>query len=286
MAETTNQLATWDITINEGHNDFGLDFHRVARLLNDWCKKWVFQREVGAGGTEHLQCRISLVKKKRYDEVISQVPLKGHWSRTCTTVHKGQNFNYVMKADSRVQGPWCDTDYEEPPPLTRQLRNFMQHSMRPWQTQVLGWCDEEDDRSIKMIYDTVGNSGKSIMAEYLEYHEKAFELPPMRVMEDIMQFVYSFKTQKVYLIDMPRAMKKDKLGEFYAGLECLKNGVCYDKRYCGKKRRMDRPQIIVFTNVLPEWSFMSADRWEVFEMLSDYSLGPMVIGDTGAPTSL
>jgi hypothetical protein len=29
---------------------------------------------------------------------------------------------------------------------------------------------------------------------------------------------------------------------------------------------MDRPQIIVFTNVLPDQAFMTPDRWEIWEM--------------------
>jgi len=271
MPMPTNQLHTWDITIFENHNDFGLDRHAVAEALKGWCKKWVFQLEETKTGRHHFQVRLSLINKKRLTEIMAQIPLKGNWSHTCTEVHKGQNFNYVMKAE-RLDGPWSDKDYAERTPMTRQLTDFMTLTLRPWQQQVLGWCREEDDRSIKMIYDTVGHSGKSMMAEYLEYEGLAFELPPMKLMEDIMQFVYGFNNQKVYLVDMPRAMKKDKLGDFYAGLECLKNGVCYDKRYSAKKRRFDRPQIIVFTNVLPEWSFMSRDRWEVYEMSPFYSL--------------
>lgn len=267
----------YDFTIHAGHNDFGLDVHQVARHLTEWCKKWVFQLEVcPSTGRDHFQGRVSLIKAKRVGELISQIPLKADWRITSTGVHKTNNFNYVMKADTRKpgdgSGPWKDTDYEEPPVLTRQLKTFMKHDLRPWQRQVLGWCKEEDDRSIKLIHDTVGFSGKSIFSEYLEYHNLAFEMPPLRLMEDIMQFVFSFSNKACYLVDMPRAMKKDKLGEFYAGLECLKNGVCYDKRYTGKKRRMDRPQIIVFTNTLPEWSLMSMDRWEAWEMQSDFSL--------------
>lgn len=267
-----NALHTWDMTVFEDHNEVGLDVNWLAGQLTEWCKKWVFQlEECPETGKKHLQVRISLIKKKRRSEVV-HLPFKGHWTPTCNNVHEGQTFNYVMKADTRVDGPWSDKDWETPPPLTRQLKSFMEQPFRPWQKQVENWCKETDDRSIKMIYDTQGNSGKSIMAEYLEYKKLAFELPPMRIMEDIMQFVFGFKEQKVYLIDMPRAMKKDKLGEFYAGLECLKNGVCYDKRYSAKKRRFDRPQIIVFTNVLPNWEFMSADRWEIWEMSPQYSL--------------
>ena len=155
-----------------------------------------------------------------------------------------------MKKDTRTRGPWKDDDEEKV--LTRQLRQFMTHERYEWQDQVVGMAREIDDRSIKLIYDTYGNAGKSILAEFMEYSGLAYEIPPFRLMEDLMQCVMSVKTYPAYLVDMPRGMKKDKLGEFYAGLECIKNGVAYDKRYNFRKKRFDRPQLIVFTNVLPD----------------------------------
>lgn len=288
--DTKKQLTSWDFTIYAGHNDFELDHNEVARRLNEWCTKWVFQLEkCPKSGRLHLQGRLRLIKKKRLHEWIAQCPFNAHWSVTSTEVHDGVNFNYVLKADTREEGPWDNQQWKEPPKLTRQLRHFLEHDLRPWQAQLYEMVQREDDRHITMIYDEIGNSGKSIFSEYLEYRGLAFELPPMRMMEDIMQFCFSFGDQKCYLVDMPRAMKKDKLGDFYAGLECLKNGVVYDKRYCGKKRRMDRPQIVVFTNVLPEWQFMSADRWEVYRMRPDYSLQgfeeSLLQGD-GGPSAL
>lgn len=117
-----------------------------------------------------------------------------------------------------------------------------------------------------MIFDAVGNNGKSIFCEWLEYNDLAFEVPPFRLMEDLMQCCMCVPKQKAYLIDMPRAMKKDKLGEFYSGIESLKNGTMYDKRFKFKKRRIDRPQIFVFTNVLPDFELMSKDRWQVYQI--------------------
>jgi len=261
--------------------DFTISFEKfpdrndLMRNLCQWFKKWVFQKEEGAGGFVHWQGRGSLIKARRLKELVGQAnaDFPGvHWSVTSSAVHQGQSFNYVMKADSRVEGPWDERDYVEPPPLTRQLIGFMKQTMYPWQEQLQEMVKEEDDRSIKLIVDTHGNSGKSIFAEFLEYNGDAWEMPPFRLMEDIMQCCMCTRTQKCYLIDMPRAMKKDKLCEFYSGLEALKNGVCYDKRYAFKKRRFDRPQIVVFTNNTPQWSFMTKDRWEVYVMNEDRTL--------------
>ena len=67
-------------------------------------------------------------------------------------------------------------------------------------------------------------------------------------------------------------MKKDKLGDFYSGIEVIKNGVAYDKRYKAHKVRFNRPRMFVFTNMLPNFSFMSKDRWNVWEVNSAFEL--------------
>lgn len=252
------------------------DGAELMKALSQWFKKWVFQKEKGESGYVHWQGRGSLIKAKRLPELAKAAAeyFPGvHWSITTTGVHEGQNFNYVMKADSRVDGPWTDKDHEEPPVLTRQLKEFMERGIEfGWHKQVLEICDTNDNRAITVILDEEGDSCKSLFAEYLEYEGKAWEVPPFRQMEDISQCVMSIKAKKCYLIDMPRGMKKDRLGEFYSGLECLKNGVCWDKRYSFKKRRMDRPQVVVFTNMLPCMKLLSKDRWNIYEMQKDKSL--------------
>ena len=273
-----NAIIGYDITVSCA--DY--DTTTLKKELSQWCKKWTFQRERGENtGFEHFQCRVHLILKKRFGEVKKLVAngslIKGNWSPTSANVHVGCNFNYVMKADTRIDGPWTDVEYREPPPMTRQLLKFMKDPFYPWQAQVLAMCNENDDRTIKLIYDVHGNAGKSIFAEYLEYNQMAFELPPLRSMQDIMAVCMCVPAYKVYLVDMPKAMKKDKLAELYSGLECLKNGKMYDIRYSYKCRRIDRPQIIVFTNMLPNFDLMVKDRWEVWEMDAFKALRKYVI---------
>ena len=74
--------------------------------------------------------------------------------------------------------------------------------------------------SFILICDTVGNGSKSIVAEFLEYQGLAFAIPMLRQMGDLMEFAHSYRTKQAYLIDMPRGIKTDKIGEFYGGMEC------------------------------------------------------------------
>lgn len=269
-------LKGYDFTLSVAMQD---DMEEIIAFLNGYCKKWVFQKEIGESGYLHWQGRVHLISSKTESALINMTgpknhpAMKGiHWSITSRDTHLNNNFNYVMKMDSRVDGPWKDEDYTEPAVMTRQLTNFLKCDLREWQTQIMQITATEDDRNITCVIDRIGNSGKSIFCEFLEYKRMALELPPMRSMEDIMAVVMGMPTSTCYIIDMPRAMKKEKLSEFYAGIECLKNGYCYDKRYKFRKRRFNRPQIIVFTNVEPKWDYMSLDRWKCFEMANDYSL--------------
>lgn len=271
----SNQVTGYDLTLSAAN----ISIPQVIEFLHEWAKKWVFQlEEGGTTGYRHYQVRLHLIVKRRLNEIIAQTAhlwpdgTSKRWSITSDTVHKGQNFNYVMKADTRVDGPFNDKDYEAPPPMTRQLTQFKEKSLHGWQEQCLEFTKEIDDRHIKLIYDDYGNAGKSIFAECLEYDGQAYEIPAFSAMEDIMQCVMGVKPKKAYLIDMPRGMKKDKMAGFYAGIESLKNGVAYDKRYAFKKIRFDRPQILVFTNVLPDFGLCSLDRWQVYNMQEDKTL--------------
>lgn len=246
----------------------------VVERLKKVFKEWVFQREIGAKtGFNHWQVRGKLFKPKSDAAAVkefAEVLWHGRWSRTCTKVHSGKSFNYCMKLDTHAEGPWTskDPEIEDPPVLTRQLRKFIAHVEQtgkyPWQERLEALIKQEEDREIICVIETEGNNGKSIFAEYLEYMRLAYEVPPMTCMEDIMQCCMSISAKPCYIVDMPRAMKKDKLAGFFAGLEALKNGVMYDKRYSFKKRRIDRPQIVVFTNQVPETSLLSPDRWALY----------------------
>ena len=141
----------YDFTIYENHNAWKLDTNCLIRELRQWAKKWAFQLEKCPRTDRlHLQGRLSLIKKLRLQELISRCTFKANWSPTSAETHEGQNFSYVMKADSRLEGPWIDTEYQEPPVLTRQLVAFETKTKYPWQEQIENWCTEEDDRSIKL----------------------------------------------------------------------------------------------------------------------------------------
>lgn len=281
----------WDFTIGKkGENIYEMFSKDILiDCFKNKTKQYSFQLEMSdlqsntetvEGGYIHYQGRISLIKKKSLSALIKffndDVFKYVHWSPTSSEVAKRGDDFYVTKDDTRLKGPWKDSDKVKV--LTKQMELFNEWGLLNWQQELKDKASQFDLRVIDLIYDAEGNKGKSLFSEHMEYEEIAEEVPPFRLMDDIFQWVAGMPIRKCYIFDMPRGMKKDKLADFYAGIEVIKNGVAYDKRYNPRKIRFDRPRIFVFTNCLPSFELMSKDRWNVHSIYND-ALKPVDIGD-------
>ena len=273
-------IMSFDVTIPM--DKAGTDHIQVGKRLAEIFKKFVFQAELADTGYKHYQVR-GQTYKRMYFGVFMTVHAKhlwdGHISRTCTSVHNTRSFNYVMKLDGRIGGPWKDDQFSLAalPVLTRQLQDFMSRELYQWQRVVEMLVKEIDDRRIILLHDAVGNIGKSIFTEYLEYKGLAIEIPPFMTLQDLMAAVEAARDKKAFVIDMPRSMPQHLMAEFFAGIESIKNGLSYDKRYHMKKSRFDRPQVLVFTNVMPFFGHLTADRWHIYSMRRDMTMVRMNI---------
>lgn len=239
------RLKSFDMTISAAVA--GEDHVLVGTRLAEIADRFVFQLESSEAGYRHYQVRLQARQKMRLAAFIAKIGSRlwnGHVSVTSAGVHSSRNFNYVMKLDGRIAGPWSDKHFvrAEAPPMTRQLKAFLEAPLRPWQVAVEAMVQKTDDREVILIHDGVGGIGKSIFCEYLEHKGLAFEVPPFSKMEDLMAVTQAACDRSAFLIDMPRSIPKANLEEFYAGIETIKNGVAYDKRYQFKKGRFDRPQ--------------------------------------------
>jgi len=255
------------------------DVPAVKAFLTKVAKKWTFQKEKGTkAGYLHLQGRVSLRVRVRLPGAVSLFNQQWGtgWGKMSVTSGDeaakmfldGTAF-YCMKDDTRVEGPWTDKD-PVPQFETVEVKKLNQKGLTEWQTTIKEMIEVGyDGRSINVVYCPEGNIGKSSFTEWLEWADIAYELPMMRLMEDIMQAVMCVNINRrwnAFTIDMPRAMKKEKLFDFFSGIECLKNGVAYDKRYSFKKLRFNRPHIWIFTNDVPDVALMSRDRWKIWQV--------------------
>lgn len=246
---TSNPVAVWDFTLSCEK----WEFEDLRKWLTINCKRWCFQKERGEEtGYVHWQGRVSMAKKTRNMKGILS---PAQWSPTVTT--NMDNEFYVMKEQTRIEGPWTDRDVI--PYIPRQIREI--ENLYAWQKQIIEISQVWDTRTINIIYCPEGNNGKSTLVTYMGVHGLGRRLPFANDYKDILRMVCDMPVSKSYLIDMPRAINKDKLFQLYSAIETIKDGYAYDDRYHFKELYFDCPNIFVFTNLLPDRNLLSRDRW-------------------------
>lgn len=257
---STNAINHYDFTLKAD----ACSVDELKTFLRGWAKKWIFQTERGDTGYEHYQGRLSLIKKRRFNEFITAVRQKCeypfHWSASSTNSLSNDSF-YCTKEDTRIDGPWRDDDEEIYVP--RQVREI--EKLKPWQQSIVDSANNWDTRHIDVLVDETGNNGKTILSTYLEVNGYGAEIPYFNDYEVIMQMVMGMKPQRLYVIDCPRAVDRD-MTTFWRGIEKLKNGYAFDRRYSFKRRRFDCPNIWIFSNEKFDTSMLSYDRWRFWRI--------------------
>lgn len=268
-----NQVAGYDFRFNNEHTP-----EEIISYLHGIAKKWVFQLERGDTGYEHYQGRLSLIKKRRQHEALKlfKVP-PNYFQPTCNPEYiKGDAF-YVMKEDTRIAGPWKDTDKSLFIP--RHYRGLMDR-LYPYQQHIWDTREVFEPRKINLVYDPTGNNGKSSIASLCELYGRGIDVPPMNDMKEIIQLLCdecmasNLRNPSPIFIDLPRAMCKSRLYGIYTAIEQIKKGKLYDTRYNYKKWWIDSPQVWVFTNVLPNLNYLSRDRWNILTINNNKEFEP------------
>lgn len=253
-------MSTYDFTLKA--ENYTKD--DVIDLLKDLCKKWCFQKEKGEETDfVHYQGRMSLKVKARLTTLKNKVFPEMHLSPT-SNQNMGNDF-YVCKEETRIEGPWNDTNV--PAFIPRDVAEIT--SLKPWQQQIANTVNCDVRRDIYVLYEPNGNVGKTLLCRYLAIMCGVAQLPPLNDYKDLMRIVMCKPTSNCYLVDMPRAKDKLKMREFWSGIETLKSGYAYDDRYEFKEKYINPPVIWLFTNTIPESEMLSKDRWKIFEIKND-----------------
>lgn len=229
--------------------------HELKTRLGAIAKKWAFQVEKGdKTGYLHYQGRCSLKVKARPPQCKSQMGFESVHLSITSNANKTNEF-YVLKEDTRVNGPYTDRD----PYVPRHIRDI---TLKAWQQTIVDSAKIFDDRRINILIDEFGNIGKSVVRTYIGVHKIGRPIPPFNDYKDINRCVMDCVKMPLYIIDIPKAIKKSYLSQLYAGIESVKDGYVFDDRYNFRDEYFDPPQIWVFTNTRPDESWLTQDRWK------------------------
>lgn len=232
----------------------------LTKWCKQYCKKWGFQlEECPTTQKHHWQMRVSLKVKARKPPFMAW---PAHVTPTQACLSQEEFYNYVEKESTRILGPFTDKD--EPLYIPRQIR--MITTLRPWQQSIIDKSTVWDTRHIDWIFCPTGNIGKSTLCGYIRANNLGRILPVCNDYKDLMEIICDSPTSTVYLMDLPRAIRKDKLYQLYSAIETLKDGYAFDRRYRFKEKIFDCPNIFVFSNTLPDIDLLSNDRWRIWSV--------------------
>lgn len=148
---------------------------------------------------------------------------------------------------------------------------------RPFQRDIIEIAKNPiwEDRLIYWFYESMGNTGKTKLAEYLHIFHGAV-ITGGRA-EDMKHAVSRWQQivkadPTIIIIDMARS---DSFNETSAkGIESIKNGLFFDGKYeSAMLHAVKKPHVFVFSNESPEkyQQYFSRDRWKIYEIV-DFEL--------------
>lgn len=240
----------------------------VCKHLRETCREWTFQKEkCPTTNNEHYQGRVHLARKMRLVQAKSELctgPLAGAHISPTSSHNQGNNF-YVMKVDTRVDGPWTSKEDDE----YEYNGEAIVPELRPWQHKIAELCKIYEQRKIYFVIDKDGGIGKTTLVNYLYYHKLAIPLPDdIRCSRDLGRFVCgAVKIRRklgfhnAFVVDLPRNAHSN--ADLWQSLERIKGGMAWEDRYAFQLPvQFTPPTLIVFTNHPPPANLYSAGRVE------------------------
>ena len=146
--------------------------------------------------------------------------------------------------------------------IPRQIREI--EALYPWQQQIVDDANVWDERTINLV---IGNNiGKSILKTYISVHGIGISIPFCNEYKSIMRFVMNTPKKRLYIIDIPYSVKKDRLHGLMSAIETIKAGYAYDDRYSFKEELFDCPNIWVFSNKQLDMEDLSINKWKLWSI--------------------
>lgn len=313
MSSSEVPLYRHDITLSLDRNNSrfstGLGVRRSAESLADslkdyfdtFCNQYVFQLEdsrldvdydddIESRSNFHFQCRINCTDRKRCSTIAKAIG--NHFdnifyriSVTATNSNPKTKFDYCMKTETRVAGPWSDRLLY----LGEDLISDM--DMYPWQKDIFNMSENDNEwfskRKIFNVYDPEGGHGKSSVVKKLAYEEpnKVGFISNFATQNQLASAIVKSGIKNLYIIDLPRVGLSwtEKVGgktvrkysprwyEMVELIETVKNGGPVFDTMHGKSDMliMRCPVIVIFSNFPLEnrkGELFSKDRLEILQL--------------------
>lgn len=206
-------------------------------------KKWIIGKETGRNGYEHWQIRCKVSRQNFFDHVHAEAPFFAIYKAQDEWKYERKEHHYTSSEDNT------------------EILKIRYGVPKENQIKILKAVEKQGDRNVHVIYDKMGNHGKSWLTIYLYEHGRALVVPrASSTAEKLSAYICSsYDNEQFIIIDIPRSRKITE--ELYECIEEVKDGLVFDHRYAGKCRNIRGVKIIVFTNSKINIHALSYDRW-------------------------
>lgn len=214
--------------------------------------KYIFQEEKGENGVPHLQGYVEFKEKQRPIECLKNKQF--HWEKAKNTEACIQYCQKIATREGRI--------YNKGIPIKEELIVLEREKFYPWQEDLLQrLLKKPDDRSVIVVIDELGNSGKSQFQRHLIYHYGAALVTDKD--GDIKHAIASRikdgqPPPKIVLVNIPRA-GYHKIP--YSSMEEVKDGLLFSGKYESNHYIFNHPHVVLFVNYEPEYDQLTEDRW-------------------------
>ncbi len=245
----------------------------------DWVEQAGIQREKGKKtGVMHYQGVFILKERKRFstlEAALKKTLPNVKWDKKqgylqptiCAEANK-----YVMKEDTRVEGPWYKgKDFEE---IAKETVYKIEITLRPWQNKIIEILGlGPNDRHIWWFWEPCGGLGKTTFQKWIFQNYEGVTLSGGKA-SDMKNGVIRYREKtgkypKIVLINLP--MTFDHQYFCPHGVEDIKDMFFFSGKYgepgsdpivCAKP-----PQVLLFANQEYEATHkMAADRWNIVRL--------------------
>jgi len=228
----------------------------------------VFQEEVGAEGTPHLQGFV-YNKNQVAMSTLKQWNLRLHLEPArCIK----SSLAYCSDATKRAPGGriW-QSGFEIPDERATYL--LEEGDMFAWQTELLAELrGPPDERRITWYCDDFGGSGKTAFCKFaLATFPSALFFSGGNFRDISHSVCKSTRTPTVVIVNLPRS-SEGKVS--YGAIEAIKDGIIQSGKYEGGFRLFAPPHVVIMSNFMPQLDQLSMDRWDIRILANNRRLLP------------
>lgn len=248
-----NPSIYWCFTYNN-YNEEGED--RLARFLNDNCKKFVYGHEQGVNCVPHLQGFACFKKKLRPVEACGIKEI--HWEKSKKTNEEAA-IAYCCKDWNDVRSNFDIRKYKPKRPVLDPLEGM---NLFWWQKEIVDLVETiPDSRTIYWYWDELGGCGKTSLAKHLcikRIDTMVADGSAKDVMYGIIKRKEAGFETNIVIFNFVRS-KEDFVS--YEAIEKIKDGLFFNTKYESEMYVGNCPHVICFANFKPKEDKLSVDRW-------------------------